>query len=78
MDDWRKIGLKTAKIPAVMRKKGYKPVPPGIKNAPRSWGGSGVAAGGIAPEVNLIVMRADVGIGPYIVDIDSILLVADF
>ena len=29
---------KTAKTPAVMRKKGYKPVPVGIKNAPRSWG----------------------------------------
>jgi hypothetical protein len=26
--------------------KGYKPVPVGIKNAPRSWGGSGVAVGG--------------------------------
>ena len=84
MDDWRKMGLKTAKTPAVMRKKVTNRCAE-QKNAPRSWGGRGiialtapnrcplggcgVAAGGIAPEVNLIVMRADVGIGPYIVHI---------
>ena len=28
--------------------------------------------------VCVYIMRADVGIGPYIIDIDSILLVADF
>ena len=38
MDNWRKMGLKTAETPVVMRKKGYKLVPVGIKNAPRSWG----------------------------------------
>ena len=90
MDDWRKMGPKNGENARRYAKKGYKPVPVGIKNAPRSWGerviipqsaaltapftrepnrlqnlsppckgGSGVAAGGIAPEVNLIVMWVD-------------------
>ena len=37
MDDWRKTGLKTAKMPAVMRKK-LQTGAQNIKNAPRSWG----------------------------------------
>ena len=41
MDDWRKTGLKTAKTPAVMRKKGYKPVPVGIKKCPKILGREG-------------------------------------
>ena len=38
MDDWRKMGPKNGENARRYAKKGYKPVPVGIKNAPRSWG----------------------------------------